>query len=80
MNKFLEIIWRYFINPVKYGFIGFTLFFTTLLFSKLFTHAIGIYDHFLVDVKDVILSSLGFIFLFLIGLISAFKKNKVELF
>jgi len=49
------------------GLIGFSTFFTTLVLFKLFSHLTGRLPIFTIDTSDLLLSSVGFVCLFLIS-------------
>ena len=57
---------KYFILPIKAGLYGFTLVFAGILLVKLLSFLLGINEVFNLDLMDVILSSVGFFFMFLI--------------
>ena len=57
---------KYVLLPIKEGLYGFTLVFSVLLFLKLLTFIFGINKVLNLDLMDVILSSVGFFFMFLI--------------
>ena len=59
------------------GSIGFCTFFTTMVLIKLFSHIIGHIDIFAIDFSDILLSSIGFLCLFLFSFLeNSSKKNK----
>ncbi len=49
------------------GSVGFFTFFATLVLIKLFYHVVGHFTIFTIDTSDVLLSSIGFLCLFLIS-------------
>jgi hypothetical protein len=57
------------------GFVGFITFFTTLVIIKLFYHIIGRFSVFTIDTYDFLLSSIGFLCLFLISFLENSSKN-----
>ena len=63
---------KYIFLPFKAGFYGFALVFSVILFVKLLSYFLGINDVFNLDLMDVILSSVGFFFMFLIYLLKNF--------
>ena len=65
-SQFLSIIKKYVLLPIKAGLYGFTLVFSVLLLLKLLSHLFGISEVLNLDLMDVILSSVGFFFMFLI--------------
>lgn len=79
-----NIIQKFLVKPATAGLYGFTVFFTIILFSKYLGVLIGSYKSWHVDLSDVELSLLGFVFMFLINFLKNFqnfqsgepKKNK----
>jgi hypothetical protein len=57
---------KYFILPLKEGLYGFALVFAVILFVKLLSFLLGINEVFNFDLMDIMLSSVGFFFMFLI--------------
>ena len=57
------------------GSIGFCTFFTTLVFFKLYNHIFGHLEIFRIDTSDILLSSIGFICLFLISFLDNSSKK-----
>ena len=74
-NLFL-VISNYVIRPLNEGFFGFGIFLTIVACSKLFSYMFGIIKSFTIDEKDIILSSIGFICLFLIDILKNFDNGK----
>ncbi|HED37084.1 MAG TPA: hypothetical protein ENI76_02395 [Ignavibacteria bacterium] len=70
-TNFRYNIHNYFIAPALSGLWGFTIFFSTLLVAKGLGVLVGSIQHFNVELADVEMSLLGFVFLFLIR----FLKN-----
>ena len=66
---------NYVFQPIKSGIIGFSTFFTILILTKLLSYFIGTRDLFSVDIEDVLLSSIGFVLVFLIRLLENFKEK-----
>ena len=66
---------KYFLLPFRGGLSGFAIFFSILIFTKLFAYVVGIHEIFEVDVEDVILSVIGFILMFLIRFLENFQKR-----
>ncbi len=60
------ILKKYFILPLKEGLYGFTLVFAVILLVKLLSFLLGVNETFNFDLMDVMLSSVGFFFMFLI--------------
>lgn len=59
------------------GLVGFSTFFATLVLFKLYNHLTGHLSMFTIDTSDILLSSVGFICLFLISFLdnSSRKRN-----
>jgi hypothetical protein len=66
----------YIIHPLNEGFFGFGIFLTVLSGSKLIAFAFGTIKSFSIDEKDLLLSSVGFICLFLIDILKNFNHQK----
>lgn len=62
--------------PFANGLLGFTLFFTILFLTKSFSSLIGSIEVFTIDIEDVVLSSIGFILLFLIKFLENFAEKE----
>lgn len=71
-SEFLSGLKKYLIFPIKAGLYGFTLVFTVILVVKLLSFLLGINEIFSLDLMDVILSSVGFFFMFLIYILKNF--------
>lgn len=57
---------KYFFLPLKEGLFGFALVFAVILLVKLLSFLLGVNETFNFDLMDVMLSSVGFFFMFLI--------------
>ena len=57
-----ENVKTYLINPISAGLVGFSVFFSLILITKLFGYILGSYDSFSLGVSDVIYSLTGFLF------------------
>ncbi len=58
------------------GVAGFSAFLTTIILIKFFNHLLGYLSFFSIDTNDLLLSSIGFLCLFLISLLdNSTKKN-----
>jgi ABC-type Mn2+/Zn2+ transport system permease subunit len=75
-SNFMMILNDYIIHPLNEGFFGFGIFLSVLACSKFFSFLIGNIKSFTIDDKDVILSSVGFICLFLISILNNFNSEK----
>lgn len=71
-SQFLSGLKKYIIFPIKAGLYGFTLVFTVILSVKLLSFLLGINEIFSLDLMDVMLSSVGFFFMFLIYILKYF--------
>lgn len=68
---------HHFIVALISGFIGFSSFFITLIFIKLFNNLTGHFNIFTIDYSDILLSSIGFLCLFIISFLETLQvKNK----
>lgn len=65
-GRFFNILKKYFIFPLREGFYGFFLVFAVILFVKLLSFLLNINESFDLDFMDVMLSFVGFFFMFLI--------------
>lgn len=66
---------KYIYYPIRAGFFGFSLFFTTIFLSKYVGYLVKNTKIFKIDINDVILSLLGFILLGLIKLLENIKSE-----
>lgn len=71
---------RIFISVLS-GLIGFSAFFITVILIKFFYHFIGEFEVFEIDTGDFLLSSIGFVFLFLLSFLESlkYKENKYSI-
>jgi len=67
---------NHFLEPVKSGLFGFSIFITILIIVKLFSYLIGSYNYFAIEITDVQLSLIGFVLLFLIRFLENFKETE----
>lgn len=72
----LMFISNYIIHPLNEGFFGFGIFLAFLAGSKFISFLFGMIISFSIDEKDIILSSIGFICLFLIDILKNFEDRK----
>ena len=70
MEKFL-------VKPFISGMVGFSSFFSLIIAVKLLMTFFAEYSIFVIEVEDVYLSLIGFILMFLIKLLSAFRGNEL---
>ncbi|MEJ2615866.1 MAG: hypothetical protein P8Z35_12985 [Ignavibacteriaceae bacterium] len=75
-SNIFMILNDYVIHPLNEGFFGFGIFLTVLSASKFVAFLFGAMRSFSVDEKDLILSSVGFICLFLIDILKNFNNQK----
>lgn len=75
-SNILMVLNDYIIHPLNEGFFGFGIFLTVLSGSKFMAFLFGIIKSFSIDEKDLILSSVGFICLFLIDILKNFDNQK----
>ncbi|KAF0149733.1 MAG: hypothetical protein FD143_2714 [Ignavibacteria bacterium] len=66
------------LQPILHGVVGFFVFFSILLLTKLLAFWLGTQSHFSIETEDVILSFVGFILLGLIRMFDNFKSKEVE--
>jgi len=53
--------------PCQSGLLGFAIFFTVILLSKIISYLFGILPNFMIEMPDVYLSTIGFVLTFLIS-------------
>ena len=61
-ESFKENLKTYLLNPLYSGLVGFAIFFSIILVTKLFGYIIGTNDTFSLALSDVIYSLTGFLF------------------
>jgi hypothetical protein len=74
-EKLTATVLHQFIVAFIAGSIGFCTFFTTLVLTKLFSHVIGYISVFTIDYSDILLSSIGFLCLFLLSFLQNSSKK-----
>lgn len=74
--NFLTLINNYVIHPLNEGFFGFGIFLSILAGFKLLSYVFGAMSSFVIDERDIILSSIGFICLFLLDILKHFNQEK----
>lgn len=72
--QIFEVIKRYIILPFKEGIYGFALVFSVILMVKLLSYVLNINETFELDFMDVLLSLVGFLFMFLIYFLKKLQK------
>ena len=75
-SNIFTILNDYVIHPINEGFFGFGIFLTVLSGSKFVAFLFGALKSFSIDEKDLILSSVGFLCLFLIDILKNFNSQK----
>ena len=75
-SNLFTILNDYVIHPLNEGFFGFGIFLTVLSGSKLVAFLFSAMKSFSIDEKDLILSSVGFLCLFLIDILKNFNNQK----
>lgn len=75
-SNIFMILNDYVIHPLNEGFFGFGIFLTVLSGSKFVAYLFGALKSLSIDEKDLILSSIGFICLFLIDILKNFNNQK----
>lgn len=71
-KSFLEFLKKFLYIPIKGGSTGFVLVLSVIILIKLLSFMVGINAVFQVDFMDVMLSSVGFFFMFLIYILKNF--------
>jgi hypothetical protein len=75
-SNFFIIINDYIVHPLNEGFFGFGIFLSILSGFKFISYLAGSLNSFVIDDKDLVLSSLGFICLFLLDILKNFNEKK----
>ena len=75
-SNIFMILNDYIIHPLNEGFFGFGIFLSVLSGSKFIAFLLGVMKSFTIDEKDLVLSSVGFICLFLIDILKNFDNQK----
>lgn len=75
-NDFFQVITNFILDPIKFGLIGFSLAFTLLIIVKTFTYLLKYDQLFTVEIKDVSLSLVGFLVVFLVRFVQNFRTTK----
>ncbi len=70
-----QVFSKYVFSPLKGGIGGFAIFFSILIFTKLLAYFIGVQNIFNIDFSDVLLSTIGFVLVFLIKFLENFQKR-----
>jgi len=69
-----QVLFSYFLLPLKSGLYGFAAFFTLLIVIKTVVSLLGYSEEFIVNTGDVLQSSLGFGLVFVIRLVQNIKN------
>ena len=75
MHHFSSTIYRFFWAPIRAGLIGFSVFFSALLITRVMGYLLGANKFFTVDMNDVTLSTVGFGLLFILRELENFKAK-----
>lgn len=70
------IVYNYLINPLKTGIIGFSLFFTIILFVKMINVVFFKGSFLLIEKEDIFLSLLGFGIAFVLTIANNLSRKK----
>ncbi|MBN1301259.1 MAG: hypothetical protein JW995_08565 [Melioribacteraceae bacterium] len=73
--KLFEFLRQYLFLPIKSGILGFSIFFVILIATKFAGYILGTYTSFTINADDVILSSIGFVLLFILKLTENSKER-----
>lgn len=65
-SQLFQLLKKYVLLPLKEGLYGFIIVFAVIAMVKLLSFLLGINDSFNFDLMDVLLSAVGFFFLFLV--------------
>jgi len=74
-SKPLSFLKRYFFTPTSAGMMGFAVFFSLILFTKLFTYVFGINSEFSLGIADVFNAAIGFVLVFSYKFLENFKTD-----
>lgn len=74
-SKPLSLLKRYFFTPTSAGMMGFAVFFSLILFTKLFTYVFGISNEFSLGIADVFNAAIGFVLVFSYKFLENFKTD-----
>lgn len=61
-----NLLKKYIFFPIKEGLYGFSIVFAVILLVKLLSFLLGLNESFNFDLMDILLSSVGFFFMFLV--------------
>jgi uncharacterized membrane protein len=75
-NKLPGTIFNQLLVAVIAGLVGFSTFFATLVLFKLFNHLSGHLGVFTIDTSDILLSSVGFVCLFLLSILDNYSGKR----
>ena len=67
---------KYFFSPFRSGLFGYSAFFSILILSKYFGYVIGNRELFIIDENDVLLSLIGFVFVFAFRLMENYRGKE----
>jgi len=75
-SDYLRVFNLYFFEPVRFGLFGFSVAFTLILLVKLFAYLVKYDPGFIVGLKDVGLSLIGFLIVFSVRFLQNLRKSK----
>ncbi len=75
-DSFKSFFFLYVISPVKSGLAGFAAFFSILMITKALGYLLGTQPTFNIIFDDVLLSSIGFVLVFLIRFLENLKDKE----
>jgi len=75
-KRTFSIFNKFFFSPFRAGLFGYSAFFSILIISKYFGYVIGNRVLFLIDEKDVLLSLIGFVFVFSFRLMENYRGKE----
>ena len=70
------VVNKYFFSPLRAGLFGYSAFFCILIISKYFGYVIGNRELFLIDQNDVLLSLIGFVFVFSFRILENYRGKE----
>ena len=78
VKKTNESILKIIVQSIVHGILGFSGFFAVLLTTKYIGYLIGTLSSFHIELGDLLLCSIGFIFSFLIKILSSFQEDETR--
>jgi hypothetical protein len=71
----LKMINKFIIHPINEGIFGFSIFLTIIFVRGYIYYLMGYKANYMIRSSDIIFSSVGFICLFLVDILSNYKKD-----